>query len=715
MQSEEKVNILLVDDYPENLIALEAILESLGQNLVKAYSGKEALRCLLGQDFAVILLDVQMPGMDGFETATLIRERERSRHIPIIFLTAFGNDTLVFQGYALGAVDYLRKPIEPEILISKVTVFVDLFQKTAAVKRQAAQLTAINAELRTSEERFRSLSACSPICIFLTDIAGRWTYMNPRCQNLWAFKLEENSEANWLQSVHPEDQDWVTAEWTACIQAGQEYASEFRLQINDGTVRWIHMRSSPLVSDQSQLIGYVGTIEDITERLQAESARAQVIREQEARQQAETANQMKDEFLAVLSHELRTPLNAMLGWTRLLRTRKFDEVAAAQALETIERNAKLQAQLVEDILDVSRIIQGKLRLNLRLTNLVTVIEAAMDAVRLAAEAKAIQLKPMLDSSVPLVLGDANRLQQVIWNLLSNAIKFTPEGGTVEVRLEFVPFTTEQPASWTQIQVIDTGIGITPAFLPYIFDRFRQADSTTTRLHNGLGLGLSIVRHLVELHGGAVHAQSAGAEQGATFIVKLPLPDNPAVTNDLAENLASKATAAIATPTESELAGIGAATLQKITISGARPSQLEIIPSPPNLESIKILVVDDDIDMLKFLTTALEQYQAQVIAVTSAKEALAALEQFKPHILVSDIGMPTADGYELIRQVRALKAEQGGEIPAIALTAYASGTERSHILAAGFQSHMAKPVDPIELATIIANLVGRCCLLNQVQA
>jgi PAS domain S-box-containing protein len=666
MAPEPKVDVLLVDDHPENLLALEAILDSLGQNLVKANSGEEALRRLLNQDFAVILLDVQMPGMDGFETATLIRQRERSRHTPIIFLTAFStSDTLVFKGYSLGAVDYLLKPIEPEILTSKVAVFVDLFKKTAEVKRQAAQLAAVNFQLSQSEQRFRSLSACSPVGIFLTDIEGNCTYTNPRCQGICGSIIQENFKEGWLQSVHPEDRDRLLTNWSDWTQEEREYSDEFRLLTSEGIIRWVHVRSSPMLSDRGKLIGHVGTVEDITERKQAEEAHTQIIREQAARQEAETANRMKDEFLATLSHELRTPLNSILGWARLLRTRNLDQNTTARALETIERNAKLQAQLIEDILDVSRIIRGKIHLVFRPVNVASLIETALDTVRPAAEAKAIQLEPVIDSSVDLVSGDPDRLQQIVWNLLSNAIKFTPKGGKVEVRLE-------RADAHVQIQVSDTGIGISQDFLPYIFERFRQADSKTTRSYSGLGLGLAIVRELVELHGGIVYAHSAGDGKGATFTVKLPL-----ITDSLKESNANDVPSTV----ESDLT----------------------LDTPLALDNLQILVVDDEPDVRELLTIAFAESGAKVTAVASADEAIKALKQVQPDVLISDIGMPEEDGYTLLRKVRNLDANQGGQIPAVALTAYVREEDCTQALSAGFQMHLSKPVNTTELIRAVAKL------------
>ncbi|MEG4106949.1 response regulator [Microcoleus sp. S13_C5] len=662
LQPPHRVNVLLVDDRPENLVALEAILNSPSYHLVQANSGAEALRCLLHEDFAVILLDVQMPGMDGFETATLIRSRDRSRSTPIIFITAFSsNDTHVFKGYSLGAVDYLFKPLEPEILTSKVGVFVELFQKTVEVKQQATQLAAVNSELSKSEERFRTLCACSPLGIYLADVEGRCTYINPRCQAICGLTLEESLAEIWQREVHPEDRERVVADWLAWIKEGHEYSNEFRLAGSE-TVRWIHVQSSPMFSDLGKLMGHVGTVRDVTDRKQAEEERSRLIREQVARQEAERANQMKDEFLAILSHELRTPLNAILGWSRLLRTKTFDQDTIEKALETIERNAKSQSQLIEDILDVSRILRGKLNLNKHPIRLESAIKLAIDSLQPLTEEKSIVIELTCSPNVGEVIGDFDRLQQIVWNLLSNAIKFSPQEGKVEVRLESV-------GDEAQIQIIDSGIGIAPDFLPYVFDRFRQADSSTTRSYGGLGLGLAIVRHLVELHGGKVHAENNPGE-GAKFTVALPVAQRNALAADDDWSPLNDAT--------------------------------EVLPTLANLQ---LLVVDDDDDTREFLIALLEDEGAIVRSAASVAGALAALESYWPDLLLSDIGMPQADGYELIGRVREMEVIRGGKMPAIALTAYAREEERQQALEAGFQMHLSKPVDINKLIAAIANLTG----------
>ncbi|BAZ14698.1 multi-sensor hybrid histidine kinase [Calothrix sp. NIES-4071] len=396
-----------------------------------------------------------------------------------------------------------------------------------------------------------------------------------------------------------------------------------------------------------------------------------LIREQVVRTEAEAANRAKDEFLSVLSHELRTPLNAILGWSQILRKQHLSQDRAARALETIERNAKSQAKIIEDILDISRIITGKLRLQVQPVNLVTIIEAAIESVRLAAEAKSIHIKSVLDSSNNHISGDADRLQQVIWNLLSNAIKFTPQGGQLQVRLECVN-------SHVEIIVSDTGVGISPDFLPYVFDRFRQHDSTSTRSYGGLGLGLAIVRQLVELHGGTVSVASPGIGQGATFIIKLPVM----ITHETSSQP------------------------EALDLSAPADNNIDAAPS---LEGLQILIVEDEVDSLELLSTILQGYGAQVIPTASVSEALEIIENATDQsldVLVSDIGMPNEDGYSLIRKLRQLEAQRGGWMPAVALTAYAKSDDRRQALLAGFQMHLAKPVEPAELATVIASLTGR---------
>ena len=400
---------------------------------------------------------------------------------------------------------------------------------------------------------------------------------------------------------------------------------------------------------------------EVNERLVFATLRAQT-----ATEEAETANHLKDEFLATLSHELRTPLNAVLGWARMLAANQLTNTRAAHAIKTIERNAASLAHLIDDLLDVSRIIAGTLTLTSQPVDLLAVTQAALDVVRPMAEAKRIHLRLSADSSsTEVVNGDTDRLQQVIWNLLANAMKFTPEGGRVDVSVERV-------GSQMEVKVVDTGQGISAAFLPHVFERFRQADGATTRPHGGLGLGLAIVRQLVELHGGTVHAASQGEGSGATFAIRLPIP-----TADV--------------PMERWSGHVE----RRSAVSMGSPS-----PRSQGLNDLCILVVDDNADGRTVTSLMLTQAGASVNAVASAREALQALKVQRPDVLVSDIGLPDEDGYTLIRHIREDEAEHGGFLPAIALTGYARAGDRSRVLAAGFQAHVPKPVEPAELTAAI---------------
>jgi signal transduction histidine kinase/ActR/RegA family two-component response regulator len=402
---------------------------------------------------------------------------------------------------------------------------------------------------------------------------------------------------------------------------------------------------------------------EIVERRRVEEERAELLaREQEARKAAEAANRLKDDFLTTVSHELRTPLTAIVGWTEMLREGALDAVSTERALQTIERNAKAQVNLVNDLLDASRIVTGKLQLEVRPVELITIVEAAVDTLRPAVEAKEIRLQMVLQPWVGPFSGDQSRLQQIISNLISNAIKFTPPDGLIEVRLE-------KRGQQAFITVKDTGRGISPEFLPHVFDRFRQADGSTTRAHGGLGLGLAIVKSLVEMHGGTIQADSSGEGQGASFVVALPLtrPRSQAASND------------------------------RVTIRTQQSSLLN---------GVRVLVVDDEADAREVLGVMLRRCSADVRIAASVAEAFALLPQWRPDVLVSDIGMPGEDGYALIRKLRLLPPEQGGRIPALALTAHASTQDRDRALAAGYQNHLAKPIKGAMLASAVAALVSR---------
>lgn len=734
MKADERINILMVDDSATNLLALEAILQAPDRNLVSASSGDDALRYLLNNDVAVILLDVFMPGIDGLDTAELIRARHKSRDIPIIFLTADSTGGRhLSRGYSLGAVDYIVKPIEPEILRSKVAVFVELFKKTQEIQHQAQLLQEKNLELenanlarlnmlielgqelaaehdpwRVLENFCRSArqiveaqeaavgifdSDCDDLRFFFRCISGddiRENNTVPKfARRALDFLLNERrslrlNDSDELLGYDPEESDSVRSFLGAPILSasgvcGWIYllnkldAEEFteadeRLAATLATQVAIAYQNAMLYSDAQRHASELQL--EIAERKQAEEERAQLlVREQAARAEAEEANRTKDEFLATLSHELRTPLSAILGWSHLIRTGKLDEPQMRRAFETIERNARSQSQLIDDLLDVSRIITGKLQIDLRPVDLTTVIDAAIDAMRPTFESKDIQFEMDTDSQTCLVPGDSNRLQQIFWNLFSNAVKFTPPGG--RVRIEF-----ERVEPYARVSVSDSGIGIKPDFLPYIFDRFRQADGSTTRVHGGLGLGLAIVKHLVHLHQGTVDVESKGMDQGATFRVSLPLAS----------------TAAVVDPN-------GAASVER-DINGLPVGFSEL------LDGLRILVVDDELDSRELITAILTRCGSEVKCSESASEGFKNLRDWKPDLLVSDIGMPREDGYSLIKKVRKIKAKWAREMPAVALTAYATVEERDRALHAGFQVHVAKPIEPEKLVRSIAGAAGR---------
>ncbi|HEX8353955.1 MAG TPA: response regulator [Pyrinomonadaceae bacterium] len=734
---EQKINILLVDDNESNLLALEAILDDADRNLVRASSGDDALRYLLDHDVAVILLDVYMPGIDGLQTAALIRGRERSRDIPIIFLTADNSGGAhLSRGYSLGAVDFILKPVEPDILRSKVAVFVELFKKTEEVKRQAALLRAANVELENANlqrlstliELGQQLSAerdparlLRKFCHAARDIVGA------KCAAVGMFDEAEKGPSHFFTSgldaeseagacmleagrailgtlvaerrplrLCREDAGWPALSLPQCGPPSSAFLAAPILPSLRGH-GWLYLADKLDAEEFNEaderlaatLTAQVAVAyenarlyaeaqrhaaelqQEVAEREAAEQERATLlVRERAARAEAEAANRAKDEFLATLSHELRTPLTAILGWAHLMRSGNLPAGTSAGALETIERNARAQSQLIDDLLDVSRIITGKLRLDTRQVEIAAVIEAAVDSVRPAAQAKNVQLHADLEAGPAPLLGDPNRLQQIAWNLLSNAVKFTPGGGHVRVRLK-------RTNSHLELGVEDTGQGISAQFLPHVFDRFRQADGTTTRNHGGLGLGLAIARHLVELHGGNIRVESPGEGLGATFTVSLPLMGNP-----------PEGGGKVTTPLD--------------------PSAVQVTANCASaLDGLRVLVVEDEADTRELIAFTLSRCGAEVMTARTADEALRALGEWSPEVLLSDVGLPGMDGYEFIRKVRELSADSAGGVPpAAALTAYAGVEDRLRALAAGFQTHLAKPLDPSELIAVVAKLAGR---------
>jgi PAS domain S-box-containing protein len=439
-------------------------------------------------------------------------------------------------------------------------------------------------------------------------------------------------------------------------------------QAKDGREVHISLTVSPVRDASGRIIGASKVARDITERKRGEEERERLASlERSARRSAEEANRLKDDFLATVSHELRNPLNSIVGWAGLLSSGKLNEQTSARAIDAITRAAQAQDQIISDLLDVSRIISGRLRLNIRPMQLIEVLESAVETMRPAADAKQIRLQALLDPAASPMAGDPDRLRQVFWNLLSNAMKFTPKDGRIQI-------ISQRIDSHIEIMVSDTGTGIEPQLLPYVFDRFRQGDSGTNRQNSGLGLGLAIVRNLVELHGGTVSAESHGRGQGASFIIKLPI--------------------LIARAAHDE--------------ERVHPGVTETIASNggPSLNHLKVLVVDDEAGAREIAATILKQAQAEVRTAESASTALEIMDEWLPDVLVADIGMPEVDGYAFISQVRTRTPQRGGSVPAAALTAYARTQDRMRVLSSGYQMHIPKPIQPAELVTVVASLARR---------
>jgi PAS domain S-box-containing protein len=526
----------------------------------------------------------------------------------------------------------------------------------------------IDAALRESEKRFRNMADHAPVMVWVTDPTGFCTYLSQSWYEFTGQTPETGLGFGWLDATHPDDAKHAEEEFVRANQNQSPFRLEYRLRGKDGEYRWAIDSAQPRFGEDREYLGYIGSVIDITERKAAEQEREKLLlQEKFLREEAENANRLKDEFLATVSHELRTPLNSMLGWATMVRQNNFDTDLMRRAFEIVERNARNQNQIISDILDVSRIITGKLNLNLQPVDLSTAILAAIDTVRPAIDAKGIDLVTRFEIDTETVTGDADRLQQIVWNLLSNAVKFTPEGGTIEIVLGF-------QNNYAEISVSDNGSGISPEFLPFVFDRFRQADGKMNRRYGGLGLGLAIARHLTELHGGSISAHSPGAEQGSTFTVRFPLKMR---FSGFAEN------------------GAGNVVPDRETIS--TPGE----PAQKLLDKLKILVVDDEPDALELVAFILTEQNALVSAADSVDKAIELFETQKFDAIVSDIGMPEKDGFELMRLLKSRTNDSKSPVPTIALTAYAREQDSRRVLSAGFSAYLPKPVEP---ATLIETVI-----------
>lgn len=671
--------VLLVDDHAAQRTALSAVLGDLGVEVVEAESGREALRCLLRQAFAVVLLDVNMPGLDGFETAALIRQRPASAHTPIIFVTAHADDTHRARGYSLGAVDFILAPVQSDALRAKVSVFIDLFRNAEQIRAQRAALQRYTTQLRQLSDASLAIYAAGGFDDLLHVVAENAArIIGARQASVSAAAGMNGKLTTVLLGLADAAAPFTRITRTPRRDAALSLEQPCRLQRDDSAPGYAPREvlpgqplrgwlAAPLRSPDGEALGLVQLSDKISGDFSAEdegilmqlARMAATTIDNRIAAEAREANRMKDEFLGVLSHELRTPLQAIFSWVDILRTQNTDEALLAQAAEVVERSAHTQMRLIDELLDVSRIARGKLLLERVLVDAAAVVARATDTVRPLAAAKQLTIDFAAPSEACMVTGDPTRLQQIAWNLISNAVKFTPEAGQVSVSLGL-------DGAHVTLQVRDSGPGIPADFLPHVFERFRQADSSAARAQGGLGLGLSIVHHLVELHGGQVRAGNA-PEGGALMTVVLPR--------------ASLRPSAAPAPPEPE-------------------------PNAERLDGIRILLVEDEADARDALCAVLQIFGAEVEAVASASAAMQAVRVREPDILVSDVGMPGEDGYALIQQVRAWEGPRDGALPAVALTAYARAEDRIAALRSGFNAHVHKPVEPMQLATLVKRLARR---------
>lgn len=665
---------MLEDSALEAEMARRALAGS--QDVELFTDGAELLERLEKGPPDVVILDWNLPGLTGLDVCRAIRARYDEVTLPILLLTVQGRKEDILEALAGGASDYVTKPYDVLELVARVGTLVRTSRLQHAQARRARQL-ALSSDIGAAMTRGTSLREIAHHCASAIEI-----HLEASLVEVWTHDANGESLAASTDERGRLPASFIaqltTAQKRVCMDAQEVGGHPVLRGVAPARCGFVAL---PLL-ERSQSVGLVtiftrskvkeastifASVADLLalgiSRAKFEEERQGLLeRERNARADAEAANRSKDEFLAMVSHELRTPLNAITGWTAMLLEGGLDGDRAKRALTIIDRNARAQTQLIDDLLDVSRIISGRLRLNVGNIDIASVSEMAVESVRLAAEAKGVTLDAHIEAPKGIVTGDAERIQQVIWNLLNNAIKFTNKGGSVALAVNGEGDTL-------RIRVDDTGQGVDPKFLPYIFERFKQQDGTTTRAKGGLGLGLAIVRHLVELHGGTIEALSEGLGKGASFVVQLPMKAKEA------------------------------ASAERSNAVSLRPQ----FDRPRELEGLRVLVVDDEPDARDLVRTLLEACRLQVTTAGSAAEAFSIATSAKLDIIVSDIAMPDEDGISFIKRVRALPREEGGRIPAVALTAYARLEDRTRALRAGFNSHIAKPVDPSELLAVLLSL------------
>ena len=639
------LRVLIVEDSDDDTALVLRALRKDGYDPAPLRVETEAAmrQALERQPFDLVIADFSLPRFSA--PAALALLQEMALDLPFLIVSGTVGDEAAVAAMRAGAHDYLMKS--------------NLARLSAAVQRELRDATQrrlrreAESAWHASETYLRAVVDNVAEGLITLDERGRIESFNPAAERIFGYTSAEIVERHFGRLLAEDAGALRPSGRTREILGRRKDGATFPMELALSETR---------LGERSVR---VAVFRDITERKRAEAEREELLaREHEARTQAESASRAKDQFLSALSHELRTPLTPILLWLRLMRTKPMDEKARARALEVMEHNTRLQAQLVEDILDLSRIITGKFRLDVRDARLVEIGESVVDLARPSAALKGIRLDFTAEDAPEVVVGDPARLQQIMWNLLANALKFTPEGGRVQL-------TLKGDEARARITVTDTGEGISSDFLPHVFDRFRQADGSTTRSHGGLGLGLAIVRHLVELHGGTVRAESPGIGKGATFTVDLPIGDPRRRAHEAEE--------------------------PRPRAHGAAPD------GTCALDGLRVLVVDDDADTREALTMVLEECKAAVTAVASAADAIRTMDRSLPDVLVCDIGLPAEDGYALIRKVRAREPGQGGRIPAVALTGYAQVEDRRRALRSGFQAHVSKPLDPEELTAVVSTL------------